>query len=267
MDKQVILRKQVELELERCENLYEEFCKEIPELPKGALIEKRGKLNWYYRDNGKQHMYRISEEDIALIDSLKKRRYIKKGLRVLRQRIANCKRFLENDYYYDPVEMGKSFQKQYKDLQNIDVFLDMDINPYNWKSENYVHGKMYEANKIYEAGGLFTRSKSESLIAMRLKEKGFSFRYEPELRLSKGRAFPDFEVLLKRRRRIVYWEHLGMMDDPDYALKALRKIEEYAKNGIYLGYNLVITYETKERPLTVTNIDTIINELFEFDKI
>lgn len=29
MDKQVILRKQVELELERCENLYEEFCKEI----------------------------------------------------------------------------------------------------------------------------------------------------------------------------------------------------------------------------------------------
>lgn len=48
-----------------------------------------------------------------------------------------------------------------------------------------------------------------------------------------------------------------MMDNPDYAGKAIQKIELYEKNGIFPGVNLILTFETR-----ATSINTgVIREM------
>ena len=59
-----------------------------------------------------------------------------------------------------------------------------------------------------------------------------------------GMVYPDFTFLSERTRRIVYWEHEGMMDNADYAKAAVRKIELYEKNGIFPSEDLILTFET-----------------------
>ena len=71
--------------------------------------------------------------------------------------------------------------------------------------------------------------------------------------------YPDFKVLNKRTRREYYWEHLGMMDDEEYAAHAMQKIETYAGNGILPGKNLILTHETSQRPLNVKTVQKLID--------
>ncbi len=49
-----------------------------------------------------------------------------------------------------------------------------------------------------------------------------------------------------------------MMDSPEYCEKALRKIEFYIKNEIFLGENLIITYETNAMPLNTKIVESLI---------
>ncbi len=62
-------------------------------------------------------------------------------------------------------------------------------------------------------------------------------------------VYPDFMTLNIQARKEIWWEHLGMMDDPNYVENAIRKIVSYEQNGIFPGENLILTYETKKNPL------------------
>ena len=55
------------------------------------------------------------------------------------------------------------------------------------------------------------------------------------------------------------WEHFGMEDDPNYAIKTLRKLRIYQQNGIWPGEQLIITHETADKPLNIRDIDAIID--------
>ena len=48
------------------------------------------------------------------------------------------------------------------------------------------------------------------------------------------------------------------MDDSCYARSAIKKIEAYEKNGIYLGERLIITFETSESVLNTNTIENIV---------
>ena len=50
-----------------------------------------------------------------------------------------------------------------------------------------------------------------------------------------------------------------MMDNPEYARAAIRKIESYEKNGIYPGENLILTFETQQNVLDFKIIEEMIN--------
>ena len=49
-----------------------------------------------------------------------------------------------------------------------------------------------------------------------------------------------------------------MMDEPEYAEKAVQKIESYEQNDIYPGETLILTYETKRNPINQKLIHEII---------
>ena len=103
------------------------------------------------------------------------------------------------------------------------------------------------------------RSKSEILIANALERKQVPYKYEcPILFNELGIIHPDFTALNVKRRKQIYWEHLGKMDDPDYARNNAFRINVYQKHGIYLGDNLIVTMETSTLPLDVKLVDSLI---------
>ena len=73
-----------------------------------------------------------------------------------------------------------------------------------------------------------------------------------------GVIHPDFTALNVRRRKILYWEHLGKMDDEDYANKNVNRINIYEKNGLFKGEKLILTWETSKTPLDVLLLDSVI---------
>ena len=92
-----------------------------------------------------------------------------------------------------------------------------------------------------------------------LSKEGIPYRYEYPIYLrGVGRIYPDFTVLRVQTRQEVFWEHLGMMDDPVYLENAIKKIVAYEQNGIFPGDNLILTYETKKNVINQRLIKSMI---------
>ena len=95
-------------------------------------------------------------------------------------------------------------------------------------------------------------------------ELGIPYRYEAEVQLSNGKIkYPDFTLLNIRTREVIYHEHLGLMDDENYRKVNLIKLDEYRRNGIYLGKNLIITYEAEGCYLNIREIRDMCREIIK----
>lgn len=131
-----------------------------------------------------------------------------------------------------------------------------------WKSEKITNSNTYEkATRIVTENGEQVRSKSEKIIADKLKAKNVPYVYEPMVVLDDGsRVFPDFAVLNVRERKEYYIEHFGMMDNPEYCKSAIEKISKYEKNGIYIGRGLICTFETIDKAMDTNEFNGIIRE-------
>ena len=53
------------------------------------------------------------------------------------------------------------------------------------------------------------------------------------------------------------------MDQPEYINRACQKIKLYFENGIIPGINLILTYETREHPLSIDQVEKIVKEYFQ----
>ena len=60
---------------------------------------------------------------------------------------------------------------------------------------------------------------------------------------------PDFTILNVKTRNTMLLEHLGMMDDPDYAEAAVSRLLLYIQHDIVPGKHLLLTFETRNSPL------------------
>lgn len=262
MDRQKTMHDFMQEELIRYETLYAKLYKEYQSLPKGSLAKDgQGNLYRYTREGGRQYKVMLPKKEWRLVLALKRRRYMGKGMKLLQKRIVSCKNFLKSDELYDPKLIERSLPVQYKGLVGVNVFLDQDINVEEWMKARYRSNPMDIHTPHYTAGGICTRSKSEAMIGSRLEERGILFRYESEVRLGCRKVYPDFAILHERRRRVIYWEHFGIIDDEKYVFSNLKKLEQYARHGIYFGKNLFITYESKRKPLTIKAVDMKIDEI------
>jgi len=108
-----------------------------------------------------------------------------------------------------------------------------------------------------EAGHM-VRSKSELIIANLLHREGISYKYEDALdgSAAPGRVHPDFTFTDAAGDQVV-WEHLGMMDDPDYVRGWTWKREWYAKNGFVAGKTLFTTEERKGKGLDMAKLNAV----------
>ena len=124
----------------------------------------------------------------------------------------------------------------------------------NMKYPEQLNHKTSSGNRV--------RSKSEAMIDMFLHTNRIPFRYECALELGEITIYPDFTIRHPETGEVYYWEHFGLMDDPDYRKKAISKIQLYTAHGIIPSINLITTFETKEHPLNSELIQSIISYHF-----
>ena len=143
-----------------------------------------------------------------------------------------------------------------------------------WQKQPYRKTKKYEENqKLTTDNGELVRSKSEVIIANLLKSNNVPYRYEFPLvivRTDNGEVddgsedycefHPDFYCLNVRTRQEFVWEHFGMMDDSEYAERAVEKLSLYSANGYFPGKNLIITMESKNSQIKSHEINRVIKE-------
>jgi hypothetical protein len=76
-------------------------------------------------------------------------------------------------------------------------------------------------------------SKSEAIIANELTSAGIVYEYErPFVGKDNTRRYPDFTIEDADTGITWFWEHLGMLGDPEYDRKWKAKLEWYRNNGL-----------------------------------
>ena len=235
-----------------CE-LKSEKEKELKTAPEGQLrvCHSRKRIQYYHRTNPKDFngVY-IKEKNIHLAQGLAQKDYDQKLLRAIEKELECIRKYFVN---YPEKNAEQVFESLHKDRRRLIRPIRETDEQYvkDWMSVEY-EGKGFaeEAPEFYTSRGERVRSKSEWIIAELLEKEGIPYHYEyPVYLRGFGKVYPDFTVLNVRTRREIYWEHMGMMDNPVYAEKAVNKIHTYEQNGMFQGEDLLVTYETGKNPL------------------
>lgn len=241
----------------------------IGKMPEGSISAYKGNspnsFRYYKRNSEKdKHGEYLGKVNRKVRDALAQKKYYEILLKNIESELSKLTKI-------QTVEMKDSIIQTYSGLNpgikrlispiNVDDKSFAEI----WMRESY-DGMKFEEHDItqyFSQRGERMRSKSEVLIANSLLNNGIPYKYEYPLQLSNGKIrYPDFTVLNLKARKITYWEHLGKMGDVDYISYTLKKLEEYKKDGIVFGDNLVITMESESMPLSTKDIDKIIECVF-----
>lgn len=261
------VREQLEMREAYLLQLQKEKEQMLLKAPEGSLrICKHGNGTQYYaRNNPKDFsgVY-IAKKDFGIARGLAQKDYDQKVLDAIQKERNAIHKYLSGYPKSGPEQIYENLHKERQKLINPICETDEQY-IFNWENVKY-QGKVFgDADKeFYTAKGERVRSKSEVIIADALNRKGIPYRYEYPIRLKGiGTVYPDFTVLNVKERKEMYWEHLGMMDEPDYAEKALRKIACYEQNGLWQGDKLILTYETKAIPLNQKLISQMIQHYLQ----
>lgn len=235
--------------------------------PKGNLriAKKQNRVDYYFVNEGEENKNGryIKKKNIDLAKKIAQRDYDASILKKAAERQKLIENFLKN---YQKTNLGDVLRKtnSYRRVL-IDYCTTSDEEFIKcWQEKEYV-GKEFEdiRQEIITEKGEYVRSKSEKIIADKLFGLGIPYRYEYPIHLAGNiTVYPDFTILKMPEREEVYLEHFGMMDDMNYVNTALYKLNTYEKNGIYLGVNLFITYETSKKPLNVRALDAMLKKLW-----
>jgi len=96
-----------------------------------------------------------------------------------------------------------------------------------------VAGRFYEDRLIHRTlREELVRSKSEVIIVNMLHDRQIDYVYEKELHLGGESRYPDFTIEDDDSGLVYYWEHCGMLHDPEYKARWELKLGWYKKHGI-----------------------------------
>lgn len=244
------------------QNVCEKKAESLKHVPEGTIYVRQRKNSsvWRFKAKGeKGNGAYLSKKQTQLARQLAQKQYDQQVLRYGQEELKILTKL--NQFYagtcIDKIYGNYSEARQSlvvpvipSDKQFIDQFLSAQASPLPFMPNDQIYKTVR---------GEMMRSKSEVIISDRLANAGIVYIYEPVLTIGNEIKRPDFGCLNLRLRRIIYWEHFGMMDDPDYAEKAVAKLTQYAKNGYILGYNLIITMETRQHPLDTDIVQKMID--------
>ena len=255
----------VRLLKKEAENLDEIILKTEKSLegaPEGILrISRSGNTMQYYKreDEKDRNGKYIRKKDMGIVYGLAQKEYDESVLTVARNQKKKIDKFLKN---YHPDDAKDIYTKLAEERQLLTTPILLPDEQYisKWKNRVY-EGKEFLENtpEIYTDNGERVRSKSEKMLADKLKAMNIPYLYEYPLYLNGyGLIYPDFTLLNTRTREEYYLEHFGMMDDAYYSERTVKKIESYERNGIFPGEKLLMTFETSKSPINMKLFERMI---------
>ena len=246
----------------RLEDIVLKAKEEIAKSPEGYLrISKDNKRTRYYHCTDTKMGDYIEKGNDNLPRQLAQKSYDRSLVKQTEKRLQQLKELL-HDYSDDEIE------QIYLGLSNDRRELVIPIEPTKqqqlktwletpYKGKEFLEGSMV----ILSERGDRVRSKSEKILADYFYRNGIPYLYEKPLYLNGfGIVYPDFTFFSQRLGEEIYWEHEGMMDKPDYAQSAIKKMNSYQLNGIFPGERLILTFETEKDALNTKMINTLVTK-------
>ena len=234
-----------------------ETSKDLPDL-RLRIQHHQNRTSYYLCDRNKSGNGHYTN-DVSLASRIAQHDYDMKVQNCLEHQSHALHNFLDS---CDPRSIFRIYDSLSPDRKKIvrPFIVPDDTYAEIWCSQSYEPFTTEQDNAIIPTNnGEMVRSKSEKILADRFAALGIPYKYEVPLQLSGGLTIrPDFTLLNVRLRKEFYWEHFGMMDDPDYVAKALKKIERYIKTGFFPFEKLLISHETKSSPLDMKLVEYII---------
>ena len=249
--------------------------KALKKAPEGSLhvSQSNGAVQYYHKTPSAKHGSYIAAKNAKLAQQLAQADYNRKLVASLHHESQVLQKALDRYIKCEKkhgiaeqlfASISKNKQKLIKPIHLSDEEFSA-----SWSSVSY-NGRNYATNHLIAAGqpehltarGERVRSKSEIIIADTLNRLKIPYKYEYPIKIVNEtddiRTFyPDFLCLNVRTRQEFIWEHLGMMDDAEYAGSAARKLRLFEKNGIFPGKNLIITMETSELPINAKQVEKV----------
>lgn len=214
------------------------------------------KFYHYTTDNTHKNGKYIHHAEEELVRRLAQKEYDEKVLRLVERRIKQIGR-IAKDYHDDEIE--RIYLSQHVTRQALIEVVEPTWKKQleQWEQEVYTAKGFQDGDVvIYSEKGERVRSKSEKIMADYFYRNHIPYKYEKPLQLKGfGIVYPDFTFLSRRNGQEIYWEHEGKMDDPSYAKAAVRKIQTYENNDIYMGDRLILTFETDKNILNTRDIE------------
>ncbi|WP_022759788.1 hypothetical protein [Butyrivibrio sp. AD3002] len=238
--------------------------KRLKSAPAGSLrIVKKKHCSQYYL-GGKNNIKGtyISKSEMPLIRALAQKKYDKKYVSAAEAELKGIQKFI-NSNPGKTATIVSSFPGELRDTLD---YAEMTVKDYyeTWQALPFTAKKNHENITLHlTRRGEHVRSKSEELIANALFRHGIPYKYECPVSLFNGEIrHPDFTILHPHAGNVVYWEHLGMLDKPQYVEDNILKFRDYEKSGIQLGKNLLVTYENSKSPLNSMIVENFIKAHF-----
>lgn len=258
-----IIRNLLVKKVKRLDTLILKAEASLKKAPTGRLILScsKGTVQYYHKTDSTQKKGKyISKKNKKLIHALAQKDYDYEFLRTIteqKNKILKIMRLLPD---IEPEEL----------IRNVSESRRIFIYPHELSDEEYIkqwQNVVYKGKTFMEDTAVFitengekVRSKSEKIIADKLYLLGIPYRYECPLKVrGYGVVYPDFTLLNIESREEIYMEHFGMMDKPEYCQKAILKLETYARNGIYPGKGLIVTFETSAKALDMQIFEKMLN--------
>lgn len=237
----------------------------IESFPSGNLLSARNgnSTNWYLHKP--HHTFYLSKtKHRSLIEQMAHKKYLSLRLDELIHEKEAIDLYLQHlDLYPRESEQLLSNKSAYHEYLR-STFSPLLKEHSDWCNSSYDKSTLYPEQLIHATfSGIFVRSKSEAMIEALLYKNRIPFRYECALNLGHVTYYPDFTILHPTTGRIIYWEHFGLVDDPGYRQDMLKKLRDYTAHEIYPTINLITTYETKEHPLDVAQLEKIFDFYFK----
>lgn len=236
---------------------FKQQCKiMLSKAPLGLLYVKTDRGNPRYYQIINKHKNYLSSNKKDLIKALENKNYYMKLEKVTKEQqdvlsdvLLQIQSLNDPEQVFVTIDKRKTHLIKELSLQTKYILKTSNINQFEMPIENNL-------NYVTKAGER-VRSKSELIIANMLYDENISYGYE----ISCVANFrPDFTVVNPVTGKLFYWEHFGMMDNPEYLSNCINKLQRYSCAGFVPGKNLIVTFESTNMPLNIDYIKSVIKE-------
>ena len=221
------------------------------------------------KSGGREITKYLSSDKVPSVRLLKEQRFLTKSLAVLKREITAIEKALNGLTGFDAAAVNRSLPKAYRlTAEHLrDVTGPTAAEQWHTRAAKEKerldtrYGISHPEHLRHRAkDGTPMRSKSEVIIGNEMIEQNVLFIYEMPVWIGGKLMHPDFVFYSPKKRKVIYWEHVGRLDDPEYMQEFSGRIGAYLREGLTPCVDVIFTFDTTDGDLDSRAIRTIIEE-------